>query len=88
MQVWISYIQFEASGNSGDSKNLARKIFERANQALKTAGEKEERVKLMEAFKRFEEQYGDEESLERIKKIMPKQVVRTVRVTEDGVSTT
>jgi ABC-type transporter Mla MlaB component len=51
-------------------------VYERANQALRGAGEKE-RVSLLEAWQMFETQNGDEKSLEN--------VVQKIQ-TDDGVS--
>ncbi|XKL64727.1 hypothetical protein PGB90_004813 [Kerria lacca] len=84
-KVWISYVQFEMSNNTENSKQLARNIFDRANKALKEAGEKEERVKLLQAWKAFEKTNGNEENLEKVLKIMPKRVKRRIHyISEDG----
>lgn len=84
----MSYIQFEITNSSeNDSKELVRKVFERANNSLKNVGDKEERVKLLQAWKLFEKDHGDEETLERVTKIMPRRVKKRVHyVSDDGVS--
>jgi len=77
-KVWMSYAQFEMSSGDGDSLILARRVFERANQCLRKAGEKEERVKLLETWKVFEQEYGDEDGLVKVQNILPKRVKKRV----------
>lgn len=71
-----------------DDVSPARRVFERANQSLKmAAGEKEERVMLLEAWRDFEKQNGDEESLKVVEDKMPRRIKkRRKMVSEDGVS--
>ena len=86
-QVWISYAQFEMANADSDNVLPARRVFERANQSLKmAAGEKEERVMLLEAWRDFEKQNGDEESLKVVEDKMPRRIKkRRKMVSEDGV---
>jgi crooked neck len=66
---------------------LARRVYERANQSLRGASEKEERVLLLEAWRDFETQNGDEESLKNVMQKMPRRVKKRQRVqADDGVS--
>lgn len=54
-QVWISFAQFELLVTENEERNsAARDIFKRANRALRTSAEKEERLMLLEAWKKFE----------------------------------
>ncbi|GLH13058.1 Protein crooked neck [Gryllus bimaculatus] len=72
VKVWMSYAQFEMSANEENSVALARRVYERANQSLRGANEKEERVMLLEAWRDFESQHGDEESLKSVVAKMPR----------------
>lgn len=83
----MSYAQFEMSAAEEGNVVLARQVYERANQSLRGAGEKEERVLLLEAWRDFETQNGDEESLENVMQKMPRRVKKRQRVqADDGVS--
>lgn len=85
----MSYAQFEMSAVSGEggSIELARRVYERANQALRGAHEKEERVLLLEAWRDFEERHSDEKSVASVQARMPRRVKRRQRVqADDGVS--
>ncbi|CAH0393089.1 unnamed protein product [Bemisia tabaci] len=86
VKVWISYAQFEMANADSDDVSPARRVFERANQSLKmAAGEKEERVMLLEAWRDFEKQNGDEESLKVVEDKMPRRIKkRRKMVSEDG----
>lgn len=80
-------MQFEIAAQAENSIENARKVFERANNAFRMAQEKDERVKLLQAWKIFEKEHGDQESLEKVSKLMPKRVKKRVHyVSEDGVS--
>lgn len=50
---------------------------------MKSKGLKEERVVLLEAWKEFEEAYGDEEEREKVGKMLPR-VVKKWRKVEGG----
>ncbi|KAG8224262.1 hypothetical protein J437_LFUL001642 [Ladona fulva] len=95
VKVWMSYAQFEMSGiEEGENEDKeeeriarARRIYDRANQALRSRGpsEKEERVLLLEAWRDFEARLGDEDSQNRVKQLMPRRIKRRQRVrAEDG----
>jgi hypothetical protein len=83
----MSYAQFELAASEEGSIALARRVYERANQSLRGANEKEERVLLLEAWRDFESQQGDEESLRSVIQKMPRRVKKRQRVqADDGVS--
>lgn len=97
VKVWIAYALFEvqpiksydedgeeieAEREEGDP-SLARAVLERGYQDLKSKGLKEERVVLLEAWKEFEEAYGDEEEREKVGKMLPR-VVKKWRKVEGG----
>ncbi|KAJ9119125.1 NineTeen Complex (NTC) component [Naganishia vaughanmartiniae] len=97
VKVYISYALMEASNLGGDveedeeeeaevdpgSPEKARAVFERGYKDLKSRGEKENRVVLLEAWKAFEQEHGDEESLAKVQTLMPK-VMKKWRQAEDG----
>lgn len=83
----MSYAQFEMSATDEGNLVFARQVYDRANQSLRGANEKEERVLLLEAWRDFETQHGDNESLEKVMQKMPRRVKKRQRVhAEDGVS--
>lgn len=59
---------------------LARRIFERGNNCLRDNGNKESRALLLEAWRDFENNHGDEESQSKILEKMPRRVKRRRRV--------
>ncbi|GFT23485.1 crooked neck-like protein 1 [Nephila pilipes] len=86
VKVWISYARFELGcGEGRDAVLQARHIYEKANKSLRNANQKEERMMLLEAWKDFEEQFGDEQSQRDVQKQMPKKVKKRRKIqTEDG----
>jgi crooked neck len=99
VKVWISYAQFEVNipeddeeddadededrPVSDEAKSRARKIFDRAYTALKTADAKEDRITLLNARKAFEETHGTAADIEAIEKQMPRRVKKR-RKLDDG----
>lgn len=82
VKVWISYGNFEAS--IGEPKN-ARNIFEEADVSLREPHQKEERVLCLEAWRDFEKEAGDEESISEINKKMPRRVKKRRKIeVEEG----
>lgn len=81
-------MKFELSDEDNpDNVLLARKIFERGNTALRSSSDKESRALLLEAWKDFEKEKGDEDSVSKIMEKMPRRIKRRRRVVgEDGVS--
>ncbi|XP_034950239.1 protein crooked neck [Chelonus insularis] len=89
VKIWIAYAKFElfnANSEEGiDSVAAARRIFERGNSALRANGERENRALLLEAWRDFENEKGDDESRAKIKEKMPRRIKKTQRVVgEDG----
>ncbi|XP_006812602.1 crooked neck-like protein 1 [Saccoglossus kowalevskii] len=85
VKVWISYAQFEASIGDDHCIAASRSIYEQANKALRNDEEKENRLMLLESWKEFEINCGDDDSLRRVQDQMPKKVKKRRKVqTEDG----
>lgn len=86
----MTYAKFEVNNTVEEGLDkiiLARRIYERGNNALKSAGDKENRALLLEAWREFENDYGDEESRVKIAAKIPRKVKqKRKRVAEDGVS--
>lgn len=78
IKVWISYANFELSIPSDNDSNIvaAREIYKRANDNFKSAYEKDVRVLLLECWKKFETNYGDDRSFESVNSKMPKKVLK------------
>jgi crooked neck len=74
--------QFEMSSSEERNVVLARQVYEGANQSLCGAGE-EGRVLLLEAWRDFEPQNGDENSLENVMQKMPRRVEKRQRIEAD-----
>ncbi|XP_055610851.1 protein crooked neck [Uranotaenia lowii] len=89
VKVWISYAKFEMSAeNEDESLNvpLSRRVYERANDSLKNAAEKESRVLVLEAWRDFEKEHGDDDSLRKVMAKMPRRVKKRQKiVSESGV---
>jgi crooked neck len=83
----MSFAQFELSAAGGEGAvERARRVYEKANQALRSAADKEERVLLLEAWREFEIEHGDEESLAKLKSRLPRRIKRRQKVqADDGV---
>lgn len=87
VKVWMSYAKFELSTELEDKMNiaLARRVYERANDCLRSNSEKESRVLLLEAWKEFELANGDESSIEKVNNRMPRRIKKRQKViAEDG----
>lgn len=91
VKVWISFAEMEASIDASetggeDSAARARKVFFRAEEAMKSRGIPEERVLLLEAWKQFEDTFGNSQTKKDVLAKMPKKVTRRRKVqTEDGM---
>ncbi|KOB66463.1 Protein crooked neck, partial [Operophtera brumata] len=88
VKVWLSYAKFELNAENVDNINveLARRVYERANDSLRSAGEKEARVLLLEAWKDFETEIGEESKLEKVMAKMPRRVKKRQKIiSEAGV---
>ena len=85
IKVWLSFAKFEASVGTEEGTANARSVYERANRSLVSGYSSEERTMLLEAWKDFEKEYGDEKSLESVQKRMPRRVKKKRKVyREDG----
>ncbi|KAF9168351.1 NineTeen Complex (NTC) component [Actinomortierella ambigua] len=80
VKVWISYAQFELNVPGDDTVKVAREVFRKAYKVMKEKDLKEERVIILEAWKEFEQQRGDETSLKAVHDMMPKTVKRRRQV--------
>uniref|UniRef100_A0A6M2DU41 Putative cell cycle control protein crooked neck n=1 Tax=Xenopsylla cheopis TaxID=163159 RepID=A0A6M2DU41_XENCH len=81
VKVWMSYAKFEMNSNDTDGKlELARRVYERANTSLRSAGEKESRVMLLEAWRDFEKEHGDEESIKKVIDKMPRRIKKRQKI--------
>ncbi|XP_063625484.1 protein crooked neck [Cydia splendana] len=88
VKVWLSYAKFELNAENADNINveLARRVYERANDSLRSLGEKEARVLLLEAWKDFETEIGEDTKLEKVLAKMPRRVKKRQKiVSDDGV---
>ncbi|XP_072032048.1 crooked neck-like protein 1 [Amphiura filiformis] len=85
VKVWISFTKFELTTGSEDCVTNAREIYKEANESLRNTDEKEERMMLLEAWKDFENECGDESTLAKVQEQMPKKVKKRRKIqTEDG----
>ncbi|XP_046749660.1 protein crooked neck [Diprion similis] len=87
VKVWIAYAKFElgnyVTDDGPDNIALARRVFERGNDALRTNGDKESRALLLEAWRDFETEKGDEDSQAKIMDKMPRRIKRRRRIVGD-----
>lgn len=85
VKVWMSYAAFEVLSGEENAIENARQIYQLANKTLKSSAVKEERLLLLEAWKQFEAEKGDEVSKQKVEAEMPKRVKKRRKVqTEDG----
>jgi crooked neck len=88
VKVWLSYAKFELSIDSPTCVVQSRDVYKQAHKALQRSLEKEERLMLLEAWKAFEFEEGDDKSQRYVESQMPKRVKKRRRlVTEDGTET-
>ncbi|CAL8072243.1 unnamed protein product [Orchesella dallaii] len=84
VKVWLSLSQFELSVGDENSVARARKVFEKAAEKLRE-NEKEERLMLLEAWKAFEYENGDDKNISYIESRMPKRIKKRRKIeTPDG----
>ncbi|XP_063427731.1 crooked neck-like protein 1 [Mytilus trossulus] len=85
VKVWISFGQFEKTTGEDNCIDKARTVYKEANNAMKSAGEKEERLMLLESWQEFEADNGDEETRKHVDKLMPQKIKKRRKIqTEDG----
>jgi len=84
VKVWLSLSQFELAVGDEYTVARARKVFEKAAEKLREA-EKEERLMLLEAWKAFEYENGDDRSQNYLESRMPKRIKKRRKIeTPDG----
>ncbi|XP_018432138.1 PREDICTED: crooked neck-like protein 1 [Nanorana parkeri] len=85
VKVWISFAQFELTTGAEDTLAKCRQIYEEANKTLRNCEEKEERLMLLESWRSFEQEFGSENTQERVSKLMPERVKKRRKLqAEDG----
>lgn len=85
VKVWLSFAQFELQVEHEDRLEQARHVYEQANKALRQAREKEERLMLLEAWRDFEREDGNEKSQAQVAELMPRRVKKRRKIeAEDG----
>lgn len=87
VKVWISYAKFELSCEENDDGlniSLARRVYERANDALKSSLEKENRVILLEAWREFESEHGTRATYEKVIEKLPRRVKKRQKIISDS----
>uniref|UniRef100_A0A915KUN6 Crooked neck protein n=1 Tax=Romanomermis culicivorax TaxID=13658 RepID=A0A915KUN6_ROMCU len=85
VKVWLSYAKFEMSTDEGNSVEKARSVYRLANKSLSASEIKEERLLLLEAWKEFEAENGDDSSKAEVDNEMPKKIKKRRKIeTEDG----
>jgi len=82
----MSYAQFEATSEEEgiDCVSVARSVFERGNDALRRGGTPEEREGILQAWYRFEEENGDEDTINKVKNMLPKRIKKRIPYTSDS----
>lgn len=88
IKVWMSYAKFELNAENAENINveMARRVYERANNNLRELNEKESRVLLLEAWRDFEAENGDESHLQKVQEKMPRRVKKRQKIiSESGV---
>lgn len=89
VKVWLSYAKFELSCEENDENmnvELARRVYERANDALKILPDKESRVIILEAWHDFEIEHGTKETIEKVMEKMPRRIKKRQKIiSESGV---
>jgi crooked neck len=86
VKVWISYAKFELTSETtedGMNVSLARRVYERGNECQRNLNDREARVLLLEAWRDFEKESGDEESLDKVLKKMPRRVKKRQKIVSE-----
>ncbi|TRY64125.1 hypothetical protein TCAL_08221 [Tigriopus californicus] len=90
VKVWLSFAQFELGQREDDDKATARarRIYEEANNSLREVqtAEKEPRVMLLEAWREFEREHGEDTDLKRVMDLMPRRVKKRRKIETDNES--
>jgi len=96
VKVWINYARFEINipeedeGNgdesrpvSGEAKERARAVFQRAHDLFKKKDLREDRADLLNAWRSFEHTHGSTEEIAKIEKQMPRKAKKRRRADDD-----
>lgn len=81
VKVWMSFASFELTAGSTDK---ARDVYKEGNSVFKNSEEKEERLMLLESWKKFEMENGSQSTLKQVEKYLPKRVKRRRKVVTEG----
>jgi crooked neck len=87
VKVWMSFAKFEMTSENEDhdfNVGLARRVYDRANDCLRQSQEKESRVLLLEAWRDFEKELGDEDSLAKVLEKMPRRVKKRQKIISES----
>jgi len=85
VKVWLSFAQFERQVEHEDRTEQARHVYEQANKGLRQQRDKEERLMLLEAWRDFELEEGDEKTQAQVAELLPRRVKKRRKIeTEDG----
>ena len=76
-QVWVSWTAFEIGINE---IGAARNVFDQANKALINAAP-DVRLLLLETWRDFEAEHGDDEARAKVQKLMPGKLTKRRRIT-------
>ena len=77
VKVWLSWAKFELSVESTEK---SREVYKSASLVLKDAKDNTQRAMLLEAWKEFEAEHGDNLQQEYIQKLLPKRVKKRRKV--------
>lgn len=86
VKVWISYAKFEFTSETSDdgmNVSLARRVYEKGNDCQRNLNDREARVLILEAWRDFEKENGDEESLEKVLTKMPRRVKKRQKIVSE-----
>lgn len=90
VKVWISYAKFELTSETtedGMNVSLARRVYERGNECQKNLNDRDSRVLLLESWRDFEKENGDDESHEKVLRKMPRRVKKRQKIVSESGDT-
>lgn len=86
VKVWISYAKFELTSEStedGMNVTLARQVYGRGNDCQRNLNDREARVLILDAWRDFEKDHGDEDSLDTVLKKVPRRVKKRQKIVSE-----
>ena len=86
VKVWIAYAEFESAMDGEERLDQARHVYDTADKEIKRAGDKAQRLLLLESRLEFEKEIGDHDMVNKIENKMPKRVKRRREITADDGS--